>query len=68
MQTDKNVLKTYIDTDKEVRYENGKNIISYIVLVFVEYTIIPDVLSAQIPSNIPDALTIIHSRSALYRI
>ena len=42
-----------------------KNIISYIVLVLVGFTFIPELLFAQIPSKIPDALTVIHSRKSV---
>ena len=42
-----------------------KNYISYIVLVLVGFTFIPELLFAQIPSIIPDALTVIHSRKSV---
>ena len=42
-----------------------KNIISYIVLVLVGFTFISELLFAQIPTKIPDALTVIHSRKSV---
>ncbi len=42
-----------------------KNYISYIVLVLVGFTLLPELIFAQIPSKIPDALTVIHSRKSV---
>ena len=42
-----------------------KNYISFIVLVLVGVTLLPELLCAQIPSKIPDALTVIHSRKSV---
>jgi len=42
-----------------------KNYISYIVLVLVGLALLPELIFAQIPSKIPDALTVIHNRKSV---
>ena len=42
-----------------------KNFMSYVALVFIGCSSLPEIISAQIPSTIPDALTVIHNRKSV---
>lgn len=42
-----------------------KNFISYVALVIIGCSSLPEIISAQIPSAIPDALTVIHNRKSV---
>ena len=42
-----------------------KNIIPYLAIVLLGFTAVSELLFAQIPSKIPDALTVIHNRKSV---